>query len=258
MTINNDKWHKSRHCLLVFQILLLISELFWIYWPPDHLKSYFFRINYPLQLNYQGIPNPIELSKTINNLRRQLKLYENKNGAEFRMNEISRLDQENKTLTKEKEVLALEILKLRSEEKHRNRRVDSLPNVSALKESGNAQEIKILKQMMKSIEENSIKEKNFFQRAIIKKDEEINLLKYQINQVKSSEKSLMSQLKYSEDKFRNKNVSRNSSRNTSIDHSFRKKWVFFSFHRHKSGGRKYGKLELVTPQFIIKWILNGF
>lgn len=118
-------------------------------------------------------------------------------------------------------MLALEILKIRSEDKQKNKQIDSM-SMSSSKES-NAQEIKILKQMMKNIEENSIKEKNFFQRTIIKKDEEINFLKYQINQVKSSEKSLMSQLKFSEEKIRSRNPSRNSSRNTSIDNSFRKK-----------------------------------
>ena len=75
-----------------------------------------------------------------------------------------------------------------------------MSNIS-LKES-TQQEIKILKQMMKSIEENSTKEKNYFQRQIVKKDEEINLLKYQIDQIKINEKSLMNQIKFSENKFR--------------------------------------------------------
>ena len=86
--------------------------------------------------------------------------------------------------------MELEILKLKSEKKKNQ----DISNIS-LKES-TQQEIKLLKQMMKSIEENSTKEKNYFQRQIVKKDEEINLLKYQIDQIQMNEKNLKNQIKF--------------------------------------------------------------
>lgn len=114
-------------------------------------------------------------------------------------------------LLKDKESLAIEILKLKCESQRKAR--EQQP--SASKETTH-QDIKVLKQMMKSIEESSIKEKNFFQRQIVKKDEEINILKYEINQLRASEKSLMNQVKLSGDSFRNR------SRNSSINDSFKR------------------------------------
>ena len=113
-------------------------------------------------------------------------------------------------MLKDKENLALEILKLKCDSQ---RRAKDQP--LSVKES-TQQDIKVLKQMMKSIEESSIKEKNFFQRQIVKKDEEINILKYEINQLRASEKSLMTQLKITGESFKNR------SRNSSINDSFKR------------------------------------
>ncbi len=70
------------------------------------------------------------------------------------------------------------------------------------KDNSYHQEIKLLKQMMKSIEENSLKEKNYFQRQLIKKDEEINILRYQLDQRVANEKNLLHHIKFGEEKFR--------------------------------------------------------
>lgn len=95
--------------------------------------------------------------------------------------------------------MALEVLKIKCENQRKAKEQSMKCN-----ESNTQQEIKVLKQMMKGIEESSIKEKNYFQRQIIKKDEELNTLRYQISQIKANEKSLMSQIKFSEEKFRNR------------------------------------------------------
>jgi hypothetical protein len=83
--------------------------------------------------------------------------------------------------------------------------------------------------MMKSIEESFVKEKNFFQRQIIKKDEEINILKYQLSQTKMNEKNLLNQIKFGEEKFRR---SRNNSlTNDSLNRRFLSKVLTFKMQK---------------------------
>ena len=54
----------------------------------------FDRITYPLHLNYQGVPDPIELLKTIRKLRSQVKSYENHTEGDYRSKENQRLEKE--------------------------------------------------------------------------------------------------------------------------------------------------------------------
>ena len=56
-------------------------------------------------------------------------------------------------------------------------------------------EIKNLKQMIKSIEESSSKEKCVFQKQILKKNREIEILRRELDEARVTERTLRNQLK---------------------------------------------------------------
>jgi len=152
-------------------------------------------------------------------------------------------------LVKEKEALAVEILRMKCENQKRLSKDSS--NTSATTTT-TQQEIKVLKQMMKGIEESSVKEKNFYQRQMVKRDEELAALRYEIGQLRATEKALSSQLKFSEERVRNR-----SRNNSSISESIRQRTApssqprrsespFFNYEYMNSKKQKEGVARPLT------------
>ena len=101
---------------------------------------------------------------------------------------MKRLEKENHYLKKENESLELEISRL-------NNANQTKFNGSHLSDTKTHKEINSLKKMIKIIEEDSVKEKNLFLKQIIKKNEEINQLKCQMNKMIDNERSMVHKLK---------------------------------------------------------------
>jgi coiled-coil domain-containing protein 61 len=88
-------------------------------------------------------------------------------------------------LLKEKEALDLELFECKRELKsHMNDTNETMQK-----------EIKLLKQMIKNIEEDSLKDKTNYQKQLHKKTKEINQLIEEIEEVRASERNLKHQLK---------------------------------------------------------------
>lgn len=87
---------------------------------------------------------------------------------------------------KEKEALELQLL----EANHKIKQSISLTTNDQMQK-----EVKMLKQMIKNIEEDSLKEKSNYQKQIHKKTKENNQLLEEIDEIKSIERNLRHQIK---------------------------------------------------------------
>jgi len=156
-------------------------------------------------------------------------------------------------LVKEKEALTVEILKIKCENQKRLNSLSKDSSNTSATTTTTQQEIKVLKQMMKSIEESSVKEKNFYQRQMVKRDEELAALRYEIGQLRATEKALSSQLKFSEERVRNR-----SRNNSSISESIRQRTApssqprrsespFFNYEYMNSKKQKEGVAVAARP-----------
>lgn len=182
----------------------------------------FDRINYPLQLGYHGKHDPIDLLKTIKELKIKLNDYERQDVsfpiAQPSSKELARLQKENDRLKREKELIEMEFFKFKTmaEAKMKagkcnepnEKSTDSKSLVTMSKEN------KLLKQMIKTLEESAMKEKNSYQKQLLRKKEEINELNDEIFRLKSSERTLSHQIK-----AYNNEAAFTGSRQRSRDHS---------------------------------------
>lgn len=177
----------------------------------------FDRINYPLQLRYQGKLDSVILLDIIRNLRSELKSSSpsssssvNNNLNDFELKKsLKRLENENHNLKKENESLEIE-----------NQRLTNLSQESKLNSSQTIdmktlKELNSLKKMIKSIEEDAIKEKTLYQKQLIKKTEEINKLKTQMNKMIEHERNMCNKLKAIKDLELSARTSRINSRASS-------------------------------------------
>jgi len=147
------------------------------------------RINYPLQLRYQGKMEANDLLQIIKNLKNELKLQRQNLPSDFELRrELKRLENENNHLKKENESLELEIQQL-TQTKMNGSQYSSTIDTKTHKE------INSLKKMIKCIEEDAMKEKNTHLKQLIKKNEEINQLKIQMNRMIDNERNMVNKLK---------------------------------------------------------------
>ncbi len=178
----------------------------------------FDRINYPLQLRYQGKLDSVILLDIIRNLRSELKSSSPSSSSSSTSNNLNdfelkkslkRLENENHNLKKENESLEIE-----------NQRLTNLSQESKLNSSQTIdmktlKELNSLKKMIKSIEEDAIKEKTLYQKQLIKKTEEINKLKTQMNKMVEHERNMCNKLKAIKDLELSARTSRINSRASS-------------------------------------------
>ncbi|XP_060711870.1 centrosomal protein CCDC61 isoform X1 [Hemiscyllium ocellatum] len=142
----------------------------------------FDRIHYPLPLPYVGKPDPATLQKIIRSLKEELATVKSKHGKDFRDTELRRLRAEFEKLLQEKQELEVMILQLQDQMK-----LSSTASV--------AKEVKILKKIIQSLEEELMKEKTKNQRAANKRNQEYRQVLDELEDVKASERKLKVRMK---------------------------------------------------------------
>jgi coiled-coil domain-containing protein 61 len=169
----------------------------------------FDRINYPLQLNYQGKTDIHLLLDTIKKLKAKIQRYEN---ADLNYNSSQKLpkklEQELERLRRENSLMQEEIQRLKAaasnsddcmsdehEEEEEEKDAFSRQQPKKKTTTTHQNEVKILKQIIKTIEEKSIKEKNMLQKQLQKKKQECDLLKNHLTDSKLNERNLKNELR---------------------------------------------------------------
>ncbi|XP_041035091.1 centrosomal protein CCDC61 [Carcharodon carcharias] len=142
----------------------------------------FDRIHYPLPLPYAGKPDPVALQKVIRGLKEELATVRSKQGKDYRDTELRRLRTEFEKLLQEKQELEVMILQLQEQMK-----LSSTASVS--------KEVKILKKIIQSLEEEMMKEKTKNQRAANKRNQEYRQVLDELEEVKASERKLKVRMK---------------------------------------------------------------
>ncbi|KAJ7303902.1 hypothetical protein JRQ81_011413 [Phrynocephalus forsythii] len=142
----------------------------------------FDRIHYPLPLPYVGKPDPVVLQKVIRELKEELALLKAKPGKDFRDAEIRRLRDELQRALEEKRALEAALLGLQED-------------LKLASKSGALKEVKILKQVVQSLEEELAKERTRHQRATNKRLQESRQLADEVAEMKATERSLRIRVK---------------------------------------------------------------
>ncbi|XP_077174607.1 centrosomal protein CCDC61 isoform X2 [Paroedura picta] len=137
----------------------------------------FDRIHYPLPLPYVGKPDPVVLQKVIRELKEELATLKVKPGKDFRDAEIRHLREELQHVLEEKQAAETALAALQEELKLTNKS-------SALKE------VKILKKVVQSLEEQLAKERTKHQRVANKRLQESRQLADELAELKSTERGL--------------------------------------------------------------------
>ncbi|XP_060113499.1 centrosomal protein CCDC61 isoform X1 [Heteronotia binoei] len=137
----------------------------------------FDRIHYPLPLPYVGKPDPVILQKVIRELKEELAMLKVKPGKDFRDAEIRRLRDELQHVLEEKQAAETALAALQEELKLTNKS-------SAFKE------VKILKKVVQSLEEQLAKERTKHQRVISKRLQESRQLADELAELKATERGL--------------------------------------------------------------------
>ncbi|XP_067412920.1 centrosomal protein CCDC61 isoform X1 [Emydura macquarii macquarii] len=142
----------------------------------------FDRIHYPLPLPYVGKPDPVVLQKVIRELKEELAVLKARPGRDFRDTEIRRLRDELGRVLEEKQEMESALLGLQEE-------------VKLCSKSSAGKEVKILKKIVQSLEEELLKERTKHQRAASKRLQENRQLADELAEVKASERSLRVRVK---------------------------------------------------------------
>nr|XP_060642792.1 centrosomal protein CCDC61 [Anolis sagrei ordinatus] len=142
----------------------------------------FDRIHYPLPLPYVGKPDPVVLQKVIRELKEELALLKGKPGKDLRDAEIRRLREELQNALEEKQAAETALLGLREE-------------LALVNKNGVLKEVKILKKVVQSLEEELTKERAKHQRAANKRLQESQHLAEELAEMKATERSLRIRVK---------------------------------------------------------------
>ncbi|XP_066303560.1 centrosomal protein CCDC61-like [Branchiostoma lanceolatum] len=176
----------------------------------------FDRIHYPLPLPYVGKPDPVVLQETIRRLNEQIgRLTTQGNQDHNKSSEHRKLRKAYSTLLKEKEQIEQDFLQFR-------RDLDSTAK-------GNpAKEIRVLKQVVKNLEQELMKERSRHQRSANKKSQAYKELQEELEELRATERNLRVRVKSltnelavykrgprerstSRDRFRDRSLSRDRS-----------------------------------------------
>ncbi|XP_035669643.1 coiled-coil domain-containing protein 61-like [Branchiostoma floridae] len=175
----------------------------------------FDRIHYPLPLPYVGKPDPAVLQETIRRLNEQINRLTTQGNQDHKGSEFRKLRKAYSTLLKEKEQIEQDFLQFR-------RDVDSTAK-------GNpAKEIRVLKQVVKNLEQELLKERSRHQRSANKKSQAYKELQEELEELRATERNLRVRVKSltnelavykrgprerstSRDRFRDRSLSRDRS-----------------------------------------------
>ncbi|XP_064602133.1 centrosomal protein CCDC61-like isoform X2 [Liolophura sinensis] len=142
----------------------------------------FDRIHYPLPLPYVGKPDPRALQETIRQLRKDIKNLKQQGASDFKHKEFEKLQRENKALCREKEELEEAFLQYRRELKQTT-------------EGQAIKEIRILKSVVKNLEEELLREKTKHQKSASKRGKEYRDLLEEVEELRASERNLRVRVK---------------------------------------------------------------
>ncbi|XP_051775105.1 centrosomal protein CCDC61 [Erpetoichthys calabaricus] len=156
--------------------------------PALNMKRYFIliysvefdRIHYPLPLAFYGKLDPVLLQRENRRLRSQLTEWMSNEGPDTRDGDMHRLQAEVEQMRQEKALLTRELELLRSESSQPRRDPRSM---------------KVLKDMVRILEEQLLQERNKHQRSASKREQEYNMLLDEIEDLKASERKLKSRVK---------------------------------------------------------------
>ncbi|XP_039180960.1 centrosomal protein CCDC61 isoform X1 [Crotalus tigris] len=143
----------------------------------------FDRIHYPLPLPYIGKPDPVILQKEIRELKEELAMLKAKPGKDFRDMEIRRLREELQHALEEKQLMESVLLNCRED-----------LQLATSKGSG-FKEVKILKKVVQTLEEQLTKERAKHQRLAARRLQESRQLADELAEVKATERSLRIRVK---------------------------------------------------------------
>ncbi|KAL5008943.1 hypothetical protein ScPMuIL_014524 [Solemya velum] len=142
----------------------------------------FDRIHYPLPLPYMGKPDPRALQETIRHLRAEIKTSRIQGASDHKGKEYDKLQKNFNSVLKEKEDLESEFMQYRRELKN-------TATGSAMKE------IKMLKGIVRNLEEELMKEKTRYQRSASKRGQEYRELLEEVEELRASERKLQVRVK---------------------------------------------------------------
>ncbi|XP_067681537.1 centrosomal protein CCDC61-like isoform X2 [Haliotis asinina] len=142
----------------------------------------FDRIHYPLPLPYVGKPDPRQLQEIIRKLKGEIKVMRHQGISETKMRENERLHKENSRLQRDKEALEADFLQYRRE----------LKSTSA---GSAANDVRMLKTLVKNLEEDLMKEKSKHQRLASKRGQEYRELLEEVEELRASERNLRVRVK---------------------------------------------------------------
>ncbi|XP_020642924.3 centrosomal protein CCDC61 isoform X1 [Pogona vitticeps] len=142
----------------------------------------FDRIHYPLPLPYVGKPDPVVLQKVIRELKEELAVLKAKPGKDFREAEIRRLREDLQHALEEKRAVEMALVGLQEE-------------LKLASKSSAFKEVKILKKVVQSLEEELTKERARHQRAANKRLQESRQLADELAEMKATERSLRIRVK---------------------------------------------------------------
>ncbi|XP_071787196.1 centrosomal protein CCDC61-like [Asterias amurensis] len=142
----------------------------------------FDRIHYPLPLPYQGKPDPVALQDTVRELKKEIRKMQSQVHSDFRSNELQRLKKDYEDLLKEKQNLDDEFLQYRREVKNTSKG-------TAVKE------VRILKTVVRNLEEELMNERRKFQRSSSKRNQDYKNLMEEVEELRASERNLRVRVK---------------------------------------------------------------
>lgn len=142
----------------------------------------FDRIHYPLPLPYVGKPDPTFLQNKIREQVEEMRRLKQQSTKDFRIKELEKLRADYNALLAEKEAIENEYLTFRKEVKHTT-------------EGAAAKEIRILKGIIKNLEEEMVKEKSKSQRQTSRRQKDYNQLLEEVEELRASERNLRVRLK---------------------------------------------------------------
>ncbi|XP_014662634.1 PREDICTED: coiled-coil domain-containing protein 61-like isoform X2 [Priapulus caudatus] len=144
----------------------------------------FDRIHYPLPLTYQGNADPKRLQKTVQSLRTELKDLRQRHAAASALEtDLRKLQRDYDALLVEKEDLEVAYEELR---------LAAPPSYASV---GLGKEERLLKEMIKMLEEELMRERTKHQRVSAKKDEECRELQAEVKDLRGKERSLQIHVK---------------------------------------------------------------
>ncbi|KAJ8044745.1 Coiled-coil domain-containing protein 61 [Holothuria leucospilota] len=142
----------------------------------------FDRIHYPLPLPYQGKPDPVALQNTIRDLKVEIKRLKSQIQSDFRSVELQKLQKQYDILYAEKQEVEDKFL-------HYRREVKNTSSGSA------AKEVRILKSVVRNLEEELMHEKSKNQRSTSKRNQEYKSLLEELEELRASERNLKARVK---------------------------------------------------------------